>query len=649
MLVILPLLTFLLLFLSLLGLQNRRNDRLAGRRAALLQAAAFLGAYLLAFSEVLSLFHLLGRTWAAACWGLALVAIAGIGWATGLIPAGARRLVENLPKPGRFDLAAGALLAVILLLLCLTAVLAPSNNNDSLQYHMSRVMHWAENRSLDHYATSFEAQLYNPIWAETAILNLRLLWGNDRLANLVQWLSLAGILVAVSALAKILGAGRKGQWAAAAFACSLPVALLEATSTQNDLVAAFWLVGMVYWTMLSAKRNLFTDELIALAASAGLGLATKATFYPFVIPPLLYLIVIQFKRYKPLPVLAHGMLIAGIVLALNLGFWWRNVSAFGGILGPADLADHVILFRPGALAGSLARNVLLNLVTPRETINARIISGVQAAFRAVDPQMKNFNLIWGWNNDTLAGNPLHVLLVPVTLLLLVFFRKRLDGRSVWPFAALAAGLYVMLAAFVQSGVYDVRYQLPFFVVWAPLFGLAVESAGWKWLAPAAAVLLLIACLPWVFFNQSRPLIAMRNSSDRFTIPCLAGCTGGSVLNEPPVRILFAGWIDLQGPYTQATQAIRSSACRSVGLQLDSHDLEYTFWWLLDAPQDGMRLETIYTSPELQRYIDPAFKPCVIICTICKGRNRLHGLELAGDYSGKVQLYTGANYDPNPDK
>ncbi len=56
---------------------------------------------------------------------------------------------------------------------------------------------------------------------------------------------MAGILVAVSALAKILGAGRKGQWAAAAFACSLPVAVLEATSTQTDLVAAFWLGGMV--------------------------------------------------------------------------------------------------------------------------------------------------------------------------------------------------------------------------------------------------------------------------------------------------------------------------------------------------------------------------------------------------------------------
>lgn len=51
---------------------------------------------------------------------------------------------------------------------------------------MSRVAHWVQNQSLRHYATGYIPQLVHPIIAETAILNLRLLWGDDRLANLVQ-------------------------------------------------------------------------------------------------------------------------------------------------------------------------------------------------------------------------------------------------------------------------------------------------------------------------------------------------------------------------------------------------------------------------------------------------------------------------------
>jgi hypothetical protein len=92
--------------------------------------------------------------------------------------------------------------------------------------------------------------------------------------------------------------------------------------------------------------------------------------------------------------------------------------------------------------------------------------------------------------------------------------------------------------------------------------------------------------------------------------------------------------------------LKSSGCQQIGLRIDSSDLEYLFWWLLDAPQSGMHLETLYTFPELERYIDPAFTPCAIICTICDDRTSLHGLTLDGDYS-KVKLFTGSEFTPEP--
>jgi len=82
--------------------------------------------------------------------------------------------------------------------------------------------------------------------------------------------------------------------------------------------------------------------------------------------------------------------------------------------------------------------------------------------------------------------------------------------------------------------------------------------------------------------------------------------------------------------------------------LDSHDIEYVFWWLLNAPQSGIRIESIDTSPIFQHYADPNFKPCAIICTICGDKSRLHNLDLSGDFNS-VRVYTGDNYDPLPNK
>jgi len=214
---------------------------------------------------------------------------------------------------------------------------------------------------------------------------------------------------------------------------------------------------------------------------------------------------------------------------------------------------------------------------------------------------------------------------------------------------LAIGLFLSLSIIVGNILSASRFQIAFFVAWGAVFGIAVEAMGKKWLTTACVLLLILAALPWVLFNRTRPLIAMRPSRDPFTIPCLAGCTAGSILNEPPARVLFAERPDLQEPYTLATTAIRQASCRAVGLQLDSHDYEYTFWWLLDAPQNGTRIETIYPLPELERYLDPAFKPCAILCTICRGKTHLHGLPLVSDYTGFVQLYLGPDYSPQADK
>ena len=129
------------------------------------------------------------------------------------------------------------------------AVLAPPNNWDSMTYHMPRVAHWSQNGSVAHYPTHILRQLWLGPWAEFAIMHLYLLTGGDRLANLVQWLAFAGCAVGAAVVAGELGGGRRARGLAAVACATLPMAIAQASSTQNDLVASFWLLSLGYWVL----------------------------------------------------------------------------------------------------------------------------------------------------------------------------------------------------------------------------------------------------------------------------------------------------------------------------------------------------------------------------------------------------------------
>jgi len=148
--------------------------------------------------------------------------------------------------------------------------------------------------------------------------------------------------------------------------------------------------------------------------------------------------------------------------------------------------------------------------------------------------------------------------------------------------------------------------------------------------------LLLMSLPWVLLNASRPLIGWRPRT-----------MTESILVEPPEVILFANWTNLHAPFAEATELIRESGCRDVGLRIDSGDIEYAFWWLLDAPQSGIRLEQVDPYPHLARYAGADFTPCAILCTVCGGRTTLYGLEVAGQFP-PVSVFLGNGYTSDID-
>jgi hypothetical protein len=650
MLILIPVVAFLVTFLIFTAIGGNRPGPHAGWRHAFLQAAVTLGAIMVIFSELLSLLNALSLPWLAVCWGIVLLVVSWLGWQRGLLKKGANVVIQQFRSLQSFELVMAVFLGVILLTLFFIALISPPNNTDSLLYHMSRVMHWAQDRSLRHYPTAYEHQLINPIFAELSILNLRTLWGNDQVASLVQWFSMVGSLIGVSLVARLLGAGRRGQWAAIAFCVSLPMGILQSTSTQNDYVVAFFLIVSLYFVALAGKHELHLDETVSLGTAMGLGILSKGTAYPYFLPLVIWFLIIQLRYIKFRPMILQCLLLTCIVFSLNTGFWTRNINTYGNPLGPGDYISTVTAksYNLGVFISSMAGNILMNFVTPFDSINSTLTNWYHNTFLPINPSAGSFQLTWGWNHEDMAGSPLHALLIPVTLVLLFSTRRRVCDMTCKWYASVSLGSFLVLMLVLKWDPNEMRLHLPFWISFAPLFGLAMTRIPLDKLSGVISIGLLLTTVPYVLFNRTRPLIAMRPVREPFTIPCILGCTSGSILNESPKTILFANWIQYRQPYSNAANLVLVSRCRDVGLRLDSHDLEYSFWWLLDAPQSGLRIESLDTYSRLQRYVDPDFKPCAILCTICNDKRVFHNLDLVGDFNS-VRVYMGEYYLVLPNK
>src|ERR1700722_13091490 len=219
-----------------------------------LTAAVVWGAILGVLTEVLSQFDLLTPAALIIAWLIASVVVCLI---TRFVPQRQEPQAESRDRLARFVI---VILTVLSGALAIIALVGPPNSFDSMTYHLPRVMHWIQDRNIEFYPVQsypaslfpvefFKAQQVRQLTmapgAEFIVLNLQLAGGGERFAGLVQWFAYVGCLLGVWSLAELLGAAPRGRALAAMFAGTLPMACLQAVSTQNELVCAVWMICFI--------------------------------------------------------------------------------------------------------------------------------------------------------------------------------------------------------------------------------------------------------------------------------------------------------------------------------------------------------------------------------------------------------------------
>lgn len=587
----------------------------------LLDRALAAGVITVGLTEGLSLVHALDRATVLAAWGLVIAVFL------------ARRGLRGWSRPD-----VDPRVATILGITALVALIAPPNGWDALSYHMSRVVYWMQNGSVAHFPTHNIRQVAFSPFAEFCILHLQLIWGGDRLANLVQWGGFAGSLVAVAALVRRFGGEPAAVRSALVFAATLPMAILQASGTENDLVLALWFLI----ALLAAEEHLRTGTMmpaLKLGAAVGLAALTKGTAYVLCTPLLAgwagLLLVRRGARRRALGAIAAA---GALALALNAPHFWRNAAVFGSPLGdPALVALHQNDVRSlRVLASNVVRNLSLHLATPIPGANEAVRGGVEALHAAIGLGASDgrttflgapFAVVFELHEDW-AGAPLHFVAIVIVVLAVVSRRLRL-GPGASACLALAGAAFVLMSWLLKWQPWGARFQASLFLLLAVVCGLAAART----LSPPAlrglAALFVLASLPCVVANAGHPLIGgarpadqnvLRHPRSDLYLPARLQVPGGDAAGHgDPLKHSLASpdgrsrWWEVRASYRGAADVLARSGCRDVGLIQAIESWDYPLWALAREAGSDLRIRQVQVGNATAALApEPRVPPCALV-------------------------------------
>jgi hypothetical protein len=429
-----------------------------------------------------------------------------------------------------------------------------------MTYHLPRIEHWLQNKNINHYYTTNKRQLISAPFSEFFILHGRALSGDDYLENLVQWFAYLGTIIGISKIVSHLGINKKMQIMAAIFFASVPMAILQASSTQTDLVESFYIICIVE-RLLAWRKNgtLLESSLFGLAL--GLSILTKGTAYAITFPFVIYFAVISIKNYRTRFI---GAFLAGILcLLINIPHYTRNYITFHEPLGIHDGTVSSLSVKSFGI--TIFSNINSNLAFPLKRVNKlnQLLDKVWNTMKIDDkvfpfgrPKIEARSSLKRFYEDSVK-NPFHMILVIITFLLLFFGKK----HKFLGFLAISS--WCMFFYLIPWQPWITRLQLPLFALTAPLFAIAFEDKR-KYINVSIIILTFFAIFP-LLLNYSRPLWYIKGITSNNTI-----------WNTSRDELIFNNR-HYDGSYIKACDIILKAEIKNLGVIIGGNDWEYPLW------------------------------------------------------------------------
>ena len=489
-----------------------------------------------------------------------------------------KKTCKSLPLPEKVLLCGPC---ILLLLVFVQGIIYPPNNWDSLTYHLARIPHWLSQRSLAPYPTHIIRQIYQPPFAEYAILNLDILNHGDTFSASIQFSFFLFLLITIVQTAKKIGLSLYYQLLALFLAATLPEVLLQASSTQNDIVECFFVATAYYFTLKSIKENHFSNYLF-LGLSAGLALLTKATGYIYLAPVLLYFgvaILIEIARYKKFLPLWYSIITVLIILTINTPTVLRNYKVSGNIWGTTtgELRSYSNEYvSPALVFSNVVKNAGLHIgimgtQKPAHAADKVIYKLYSALHININQPGSNYGRsiytspLNGTDHEDSAPNFMQLALIIAACIFMganFFKHKRNYAVTLLFWVIFFEG--ILFCAYLKWQPWHTRLHIPMFVLGCILTVYAASiSRFFKMALSIMLPVIFIYATAIVLQNNIRPYIDMAN-----------GKPGIVTMLRPRYENYFNNQPDHYPEYAAITQNIEKSGFKNIGLILSANDFEY---------------------------------------------------------------------------
>jgi 4-amino-4-deoxy-L-arabinose transferase-like glycosyltransferase len=494
-------------------------------RQALVQSLLVFALVTALSTEILSLLNGITYQGLVLIWGVLNVGLVGI--LVVLVISRRKALLKDagwkvISDLNRTELFLGGAVLFFLLVTLAIALMAPPNNVDSMTYHMARVAHWAQNQNVRFYPTWVERQNHAMPLAEFVILHLQILSKSDRFANLVQWSAYLGSIVLSSLMAREFDLSRRFQLWAGFLVAVLPMAILQSTSTQNDLVVSFFILAFAYYLIRFGKTNSPLDHFLA-GTALGAALLTKGTGYVYAAAVGIVFgagqLLDRYQKDRSRAVLfgSRLALIVILALALNAGHYSRNINLYGHPLSTANhevTTDRISL---PIIASNMVRNGAVQIATPFQGLNQLIVSGVELVLGTRVGQPESTFLDYKFEvrfllNEDYAGNFFHFILVLISIIFVLSIFRRSD-KLTRRYALAFIGSVLIFSGLIKWQPWVSRLQLPLFILAVPIILVWLNATDWaRHMRSFLIVILFIGGIPYLLFNQIRPIFPILESN-----------------------------------------------------------------------------------------------------------------------------------------
>lgn len=365
------------------------------------------------------------------------------------------------------------LTGLIFLLTFLSGILYAPNTIDSTVYHLTRIEFWLQHRNIDYFATQTDRMLYQPPLAEYMILQFRILQDSDTFSFIIQWLFALGACVGVSLLAEIAGAKKKTQYIAFFVSATIPMVVLQSSSTQNDVTVSFFIVMAAYFLLknLSDGKSL---SAILTGISIGEAILTKGTAYVFLFPICMYWGIVTLKNVY-LKKTSFGIQLRNLslfilpFLIICGSFYYRNFVLIGSPLGVSKELFYVYNNQTHTLSSFISviiRNISLHFSVPGiHLISEKIIFFIHEKVLGLsvnDPSTSftPFDLpMLGMTEDN-AGNFFHFILF-FPAIIYVTKHKNTNLRAITVFGLIS---FLLFCFQIKFQIWHSRLHIPIFLL-----------------------------------------------------------------------------------------------------------------------------------------------------------------------------------------